>query len=214
MYSEMIAPKIDKMFNDLRIEIQEVVYETGSLNDAINNIYQRVISETTSRSELILGDMLFELDRALFNTPFFADNLSRKNEFSSLGLRKEITNKYQFTTAAIVNYQEASRIMHAFKIGGGILIFGGVLGLGVIVSSGLELSSLVPIPVSALFAAAIGAAMMDYLVIEPQKSKKRFSSAVDKYLNEAKKQYFSWFDSVENYYNMRVEQIKETIQGM
>ena len=88
MYSEMIALKIDKMFNDLRIEIQEVVYETGSLNDAINNIYQRVISETTSRSELMLGDMLFELDRALFNTPFFADNLSRKNEFSSLGLRR------------------------------------------------------------------------------------------------------------------------------
>ncbi|MEH3413299.1 hypothetical protein [Phytobacter diazotrophicus] len=214
MYSEMIAPKIDKMFNDLRIEIQEVIYETGSLNDAINNIYQRVISETTSRSELMLGDMLFELDRALFNTPFFADNFSRKNEFSSLGLRKEITNKYQFTTAAIVNYQEASRIMHAFKIGGGILIFGGVLGLGVIVSSGLELSSLVPIPVSALFAAAIGAAMMDYLVIEPQKSKKRFSSAVDKYLSEAKEQYFNWFDSVEDYYNMRVAQIKEAIQGM
>lgn len=214
MYSEMIAPKIDKMFNDLRIEIQEVVYETGSLNDAINNIYQRVISETTSRSELMLGDMLFELDRALFNTPFFADNLSRKNEFSSLGLRKEITNKYQFTTTATVNYQEASRIMHAFKIGGVTLIFGGVLGLGAIVSSGLDLSSLVPIPVSALFAAAIGAALMDYLFIEPQKSKKSFSSAVDKYLNEAKNQYLSWFDSVENYYNMRVEQIKETIQGM
>lgn len=214
MYSEMIAPKIDKMFNDLRIEIQEVVYETGSLNDAINNIYQRVISETTSRSELMLGDMLFELDRALFNTPFFADNLSRKNEFSSLGLRKEITNKYQFTTTATVNYQETSSIIHAFKIGSDILIFGGVLGLGIIVSSGLELSSLVPIPVSALFAAAIGAAMIDYLFIEPKKSKKRFSSAVDKYLSEAKEQYLNWFDSVENYYNMRVAQIKETIQGM
>lgn len=214
MYSEMIAPKIDKMFNDLRIEIQEVVYETGSLNDAINNIYQRVISETTSRSELMLGDMLFELDRALFNTPFFADNLSRKNEYSSLGLRKEITNKYQFTTTATVNYQEASSIIHAFKIGSGVLIFGGVLGLGIIVSSGLELSSLVPIPVSALFAAAIGAAMIDYLFIEPKKSKKRFSSAVDKYLNEAKEQYLNWFDSVENYYNMRVAQIKETILGM
>ncbi|WP_354692653.1 hypothetical protein [Phytobacter sp. RSE-02] len=214
MYSEMIAPKIDKMFNDLRIDIQEVVYETGSLNDAINNIYQRVISETTSRSELMLGDMLFELDRALFNTPFFADNISRKNEYSSLGLRKEITNKHQFTTTATVNYQEASRIIHAFKIGSGVLIFGGVLGLGVIVSSGLELSSLVPIPVSALFAAAIGAAMMDYLFIEPKKSKKRFSSAVDKYLNEAKEQYLNWFDSVEDYYNMRVAQIKETIQGM
>ncbi|MBV8871942.1 MAG: hypothetical protein JO014_04340 [Metakosakonia sp.] len=214
MYSEMIAPKIDKMFNDLRIEIQEVVYETGSLNDTINNIYQRVISETTSRSELMLGDMLFELDRALFNTPFFADNLSRKNEFSSLGLRKEITNKYQFTTTATVKYQEASRIIHAFKIGSGVLIFGGILGLGIIVSSGLELSSLVPIPVSALFAAAIGSAMIDYLFIEPQKSKKRFSSAVDKYLNEAKEQYLNWFDSVENYYNMRVAQIKETIQGM
>jgi hypothetical protein len=56
--------------------------------------------------------------------------------------------------------------------------------------------------------------MIDYLFIEPKKSKKRFSSAVDKYLSEAKEQYLNWFDSVENYYNMRVAQIKETIQGM
>ncbi|WP_174871184.1 YtxH domain-containing protein [Pectobacterium polaris] len=214
MYSEMIASKVDKMFNELYLEVKTIVNETVSLNDAINNIFQRVSLETALRSKLMLGDMLFELDRVLFKTPFFADDYSRRNEFSALNLRKEITSKYQFTSTVTVDYQEASRVLNACKVGSSVFAVGGVLGIGIVLSSGLLLSSVVPVPIGVLFAAAIGAAIVDYLFIEPKKSKKRFSSAIEKYLNEAKEQYLSWFDSVESYYNARVEQIKETIQGV
>ena len=211
MYSEMIASKVEKMFNELYVEIQAIVNETVSLNDTINNICQRVSSETSLRSKLMLDDMLFEFDRALFKTPFFADDFSRRNEFSALDLRKEITSKYQFTSTVTVDYQEASRVLHACKVGSGVFAVGGILGIGIVLSSGFLLSSAVPVLIGVLFAAAIGAALVDYLVIEPTKSKKSFSSAIEKYLNEAKEQYLSWFDSVENYYHTRVEQIKETI---
>lgn len=214
MYSEIIATKVEKMFNELYVEIHTVVNETVSLNNTINNICQRVSSETALRSKLMLDDMLFEFDRALFKTPFFADDFSRRNEFSALNLRKEITSKYQFTSTVTVDYQEASRGLHAFKVGSAVFGVGGILGIGIVLFSGLLLSSVGPVPIGVLFAAAIGAAIVDYLFIELTKSKKRFSSAIEKYLNEAKEQYLSWFDSVENYYNARVEQIKETIQGV
>ncbi|WP_210511542.1 hypothetical protein [Pantoea ananatis] len=213
MYSEIIATKVEKMFNELYVDIQTVVNETVSLSDAINNICQRVSSETALRSKLMLDDMLFDFDRALFKTPFFADDLSRRNAFSALNLRKDITNKYQFTSTVTVDYQEVSRSLHAIKVGSSVFAVGGVLGIGSVLSSGFSLSSVVPVPIGVLFAVAIGSSIADYFVIEPTKSKKRFSFAIENYLNEAREQYLSWFDSVEGYYNARVEQIKETIQG-
>jgi hypothetical protein len=36
-------------------------------------------------------------------------------------------------------------------------------------------------------------------------------NAIENYLAQTKKQFLDWFDEVENYFNMRVEEIKKTI---
>lgn len=201
MYSEKIKPKIEKMFNDLRSEAHELVGEMTSTTETVSRICQRVSSETTSRSKTILSDMLFDLNDSLLKKPFFTD-IAQQNKLLELNLRQEILNKYQFKASAVVDYQEASSIIQAIKVGSGTLAIGAVLKAG--------LSGLIIVPVGVLIAAAFGAAMVNYFALEPNKNKKNLLQAIDKYFSEAQQQLLSWFDEVEHYFNSRVDEVKQT----
>lgn len=210
MYSQKINPKVDVMFDDLRKKVHSIVFESSTSNEAIKNVTKLVSSELTTRSKSILSDMLFDLSDKLLETDFFAD-IARQNRFFEINLRQEILSKYQFSTSTTVNYKEASRTVQALKVGGATLAIGGVAEIGVVLVAGLSLSSLVPIPISALVVASIGAALTDYYAVEPKKNKKALAQALDSYLAVAKQQFLNWFDEVEKYFNMRVEEIKKTL---
>lgn len=210
MYSTTIKPKVDVMFNDLRKKVSAIVIESSTSNEAITNVTKLVSSEVATRSKSILSDMLFDLSDKLMDTDFFAD-IARQNRFSEINLRQEILSQYQFAPSTTVNYTEASKTVQALKVGGATLVIGGVAEIGVVLIAGLTLSNLVPIPISALIVASIGAALADYYAIEPARNKKALAQALDSYLAEAEKQFLNWFDEVEKYFNMRAEEIKQTL---
>ena len=210
MYSTAIRPKVEKMFSELQSKVKRIIAETDSSKDAVNKILQLVSTETASRSKSILSDMLFDLNDDLMKTSFFSD-ISRQNKFMEKNLRQEILNNYQFATNISLDYDEATRIANSLKLGGGVLVIGGIGSIGVVLIKGLSLSSLVPIPISIIVAAALGTALVNYFAIEPNKSKMMFEKKVNDYLSEAQQQFLNWFDEVENYFNKRVEEIKQQI---
>ena len=210
MYSTTIKPKVDVMFNDLRKKVSAIVIESSTSNEAINNVTKLVSSELAARSKSILSDMLFDLSDKLMDTEFFAD-IARQNRFAEINLRQEILSKYQFAPSTTVNYREASRTVQALKVGGATFVVGGAIEIGVVLIAGLSISNLVPIPISILIVAYIGAALADYYAIEPAKNKKALAQALDNYLVDAKQQFLNWFDEVEKYFNVRVEEIKQAM---
>ena len=157
-----------------------------------------------------MSDMLDDLTNALLETEFFAD-ITKQNAFYRMNLQEEILSKYHFAPSASVNYKEASRKVQALKVGGVTFAAGAVLEVGVVLIAGLSLSSLVPIPISVLVVASIGAALADYYAIEPARNKKNLALAFDTYLVQAKQQFLNWFDEVEKYFNARVEEFKQTM---
>lgn len=210
MYSTTIKPKVDVMFNDLRKKVSTIVVESSTSNEAINNVTKLVSSELAARSKSILSDMLFDLSDKLMDTEFFAD-IAKQNRFAEINLRQEILSKYQFAPSTTVNYREASRTVQALKVGGATFVVGGAIEIGVVLIAGLSISNLVPIPISILIVASIGAALADYYAIEPAKNKKALAQALDNYLVDAKQQFLNWFDEVEKYFNVRVEEIKQAM---
>lgn len=210
MYSTTIKPKVDVMFNDLRKKVSAIVIESSTSNEAINNVTKLVSSELAARSKSFLSDMLFDLSDKLMDTEFFAD-IARQNRFAEINLRQEILSKYQFAPSTTVNYREASRTVQALKVGGATFVVGGAIEIGVVLIAGLSISNLVPIPISILIVASIGAALADYYAIEPAKNKKALAQALDNYLVDAKQQFLNWFDEVEKYFNVRVEEIKQAM---
>ena len=198
------------MFNDLRKKVSTIVVESSTSNEAINNVTKLVSSELAARSKSILSDMLFDLSDKLMDTEFFAD-IAKQNRFAEINLRQEILSKYQFAPSTTVNYREASRTVQALKVGGATFVVGGAIEIGVVLIAGLSISNLVPVPISILIVASIGAALADYYAIEPAKNKKALAQALDNYLVDAKQQFLNWFDEVEKYFNVRVEEIKQAM---
>lgn len=210
MYSTTIKPKVDKMFSDLDRQAKEIIATSTSMNEAVTRATRLVSSEVSTRSKTILSDMLDDLTNALLETEFFAD-ITKQNAFYRMNLQEEILSKYHFAPSASVNYKEASRTVQALKVGGVTFAAGAVLEVGVVLIAGLSLSSLVPIPISVLVVASIGAALADYYAIEPARDKKNLALAFDTYLVQAKQQFLNWFDEVEKYFNARVEEFKQTM---
>lgn len=210
MYSTTIRPKVDVMFDDLSKKGSSIVIGSSTSNEAINRITKLVSSELSARSRSILSDMLFDLSNNLMKTNFFAD-IARQNKFLEINLRQEILSKYQFEPSTTVNYKEASGTVQALNVGGAALVVGGFAEIGVVLIAGLSFSSLVPIPISVLVVVSIGAALADYYAIKPKKNKKALAQALNSYLVVAKQQFLNWFDEVEKYFNMRVEEIKKTL---
>lgn len=210
MYSSKISPKIDVMFEQLQKKVSAIVASSSTSHEAIDRVTATVSSELTVRSKSILSDMLFDLSDDLMETEFFKD-ISRQNKFSEINLRQEILNKYKFTPSTTVDYRVASREIEALAVGGAVLVVGGAIEVGTVLIKGLSISSLAPIPIGALLVAAIGAALADYFALSPTRSKKQMVNAIDNNLVQVKKQFLNWFDEVEKYFNMRVEEIKKTM---
>lgn len=210
MYSKKINSKVNTMFDELEKKVSSIVRDSSTSHEAIDRVTAIVSSELTARSKSILSDMLFDLSDELMETDFFKD-ISRQNQFSAINLRQEILSKYQFTPSTTVDYRVASREIEALAVGGSVLVVGGIIEVGTVLIKGLSLSSLAPIPISVLLVASIGAALADYFAVSPNRSKKQMVSAIDAYLEQAKQQFLDWFDEVENYFNMRVEEIKKTM---
>ena len=210
MYSTTIKPKVDAMFSDLSKRANEIISKATSVDDAIARATHLVSSEVSTRSKTILSDMLDDLTNSVLETEFFAD-ISKQNAFYRVNLQEEILGKYQFAPSASVNYVEASRALQALKVGGLTFAAGAAIEVGVVLIAGLSLSSLVPIPLSALIVASIGAALTDYYAIEPARNKNNLAIAFEEYLRQAKQQFLNWFDEVEHFFNQRVEEIKQTI---
>jgi hypothetical protein len=198
------------MFSDLSKRANEIIAKATSVDDAIARATHLVSSEVSTRSKTILSDMLDDLTNSVLETEFFAD-ISKQNAFYRVNLQEEILGKYQFAPSASVNYVEASRALQALKVGGLTFAAGAAIEVGVVLIAGLSLSSLVPIPLSALIVASIGAALTDYYAIEPARNKKNLAIAFEEYLRQAKQQFLNWFDEVEHFFNQRVEEIKQTI---
>jgi hypothetical protein len=210
MYSDNITNKVNKMFEELNEKAAIIVRESSKASEAANKVTKAVSSELTIRSKTILSDMLYDLSVNLMNTEFFSD-ISRQNKFYAMNIKQEILSKYQFLPSATVDYKEASRTIEALKVGGTVLVTGGVLEVGTVLVKGLSLSSLKPIPIGVLLVATLGAALADYIAVSPKHSRKQMMNAIENYLAQTKKQFLDWFDEVENYFNMRVEEIKKTI---
>lgn len=210
MYSTKIMPKVDKMFIELKARVASIIAETSTSKEATNKITKTVSSELATRSKSLLSDMLFDLNDSLMETDFFSD-ISKQNRFTEVNLRKEILDKYQFSASSTIDYNEASRKINALAVGGGTLIVGGAIEVGYVLIKGLNLSTIIPIPISVLIVASIGIALADYYKIEPNRSKKALNISINNYLDQVKAQFIAWFDEVENYYKKRVEEIKQTI---
>ena len=205
-------PKVRTMFEELGKTANRIISETVNVHEAAGRIVRIVSSETASRSNSIMSDMLFDLNDELMASEFFTSDIVRQNRFYEFNLRKEILDKYQFESCATLNFKDAEQqIARMIKVIGCTATGVTIVGAGAVLIRGLALSSLVaPIPVGILVFATIGVTLTDYLT-GSNKDRRALRKAIDDYLHDAQRSFLNWFDEIERYFNKRTEEFKQTI---
>ena len=202
MYSETLTPRINQMFDDLQIQVTNIVKTQNNMKDAGNNIALAVASETTAKGKTMLNDMFAYLSDKLLESPDFSV-VTRQNRFYELNLRNEILDKYVFETESKIDIPESSKVVNSLIASAGTAAIGGILVFALSPASPV-------VPVAVVVAASISAFCLSYQVIEPNRSKAKFTVAINTYLDEIRKQYLAWFDEVERFFNKRVNELKAT----
>lgn len=219
MYSETVKPEVHEVFRKIGEKVSDIVMDSQTVKAATDNAARVISSELSSWSGDILSDMLSLLSKELMKTEFFVSDVDRRNQFNRKNLTHEILSKYEFEPEEGIDYTDVSKLMKALKAGGISLASGAAVEIGVVLIKKLPLSSLAPVPVSVLLAVSVLTTVAAYFAAKLEensekgrkRSKRELIGAFDEYLSQTEKQFLSWLDEVEKYFNMRVEEIKKTI---
>lgn len=204
MYSETLKPKIDKMFDEINKKVSDAISASPSVNLASETISRIVASSTTSRSKTMLSDLYSALSKDVLDK---YSNIEMQNKFFEADLRKEIFDKYDFSSSVKeLDYKEINKLAVSTGVACGTMLVGGA-GIGVYAILKQALVSSLKVPIAVLIAAAIGSFCVSYFAVTEKMNKEKFRIAISEYLNTVKKDFISWFEEIERYFYRRVEEI-------
>lgn len=202
MYSKTLEPKIDKMFSEMGANVSDIITNSPTLKIASDQIITFVVSETTTRSKTMLTDMYTAMSKKVLDS---LTDVAKQNRFYEANLRQELFDKYSFEIPrGGIDYSEANRVYTSLAAGAGTAIIGGVLVFALSPSAPI-------VPIALVVAASVAAFFISYLKVTPNRNKKNFKEAIDKFLSEIKLDYIRWFDEVERYFDKRVVEINQKV---
>ncbi|WP_282937685.1 hypothetical protein [Paenibacillus sp. RC67] len=199
VYSEILKPKIDKMFQDLRARVSEIISYSEDVHQAGQKIAIAVASETATRSKTMLSDMYAYLSKQVLQSADFSD-VTRKNKFYEANLRKELFDKYSFESLGTLDFKEVNRVYASLADSAGTVALGGIL---IVALSPASLA----IPIAIVVAASVAAFCASYYKVTPNINKGNFDKAIDKYLSDTKRDFTKWFDEIERYFGSCVDNL-------
>lgn len=203
MYSDVLRPKIDVLFDEISKSVNESIDISASREAAAQSVTDIVSSTLAARSKTMLSDLYSTLSKEVLNN---CPDISKQNDFYEADLRGELFSKYNFaTTVSKMDYKEVNQLLVAGCVTGGIALVGGI---GVYAALKNALISSWVIPVAALVAVSIGAFLATY-ISTGKINKANFKKATNNYLTGMKKDFLAWFDTIEEYFNKRVQEIME-----
>lgn len=204
MFSNVLKPKIDKMFEEINHKVSDAIAVSTSKNEASEAISRIVSVSTTSRSKTMLSDLYSALSKEVLDK---YPNVEMQNRFYEADLRKELFDKYDFSkNMKELAYKDIDRLQISLKVAGVTLITGGA-GIGIYAILKQALVSSLKVPIAALVVAMIGSFCVSYFAVTERVNKLKFKEAIKEYLYDMKNDFISWFDEIEIYFNKRVIEI-------
>ena len=119
-------------------------------------------------------------------------------------MREKLNDRYHFEVESLdaykkgIEFKEVNKLYAAAGATAGTLAVGGILKFAI--------SGLIHIPVAIIIAGAVIAGVAAYFSV-PEKNKKVYNRAVNKYLNDMENEILEWLTEVENYFDSQVRSL-------
>lgn len=195
---QKIEQYIDKLLNGIWNDIQNSSNSRLSDKQIIDKVIRITVNKFTPESKMILSSVYnMMMERTLQETLF--KDVKNKAAFYEMNILKQLNEKFQFDIPKDINYEESKAIMDKWIASGAVVAVGGVVSI--------SLKSWIPIGI-----ATVIAGIMAFLLKKEQSNgHKNTRTLIKEYLDNVKKSLLVWIDSIEKYYDARVDQLRERI---
>lgn len=203
MYNTELKKEIHIMFQELAVKAKEITDTSRTSQMATERISKVVSSKVAAESEGYIVDMYTYLVAKIKEDEYFKDP-EHLNAFYRLNLREELNNRYHFEVESLdsykkgIEFKEVNKLYAAAGVAAGTLAVGGILKFAI--------SGLICIPIAVIIAGAVIAGIATYFSV-PEKNKKKYNQAVNKFLNDMENEILDWLTEVENYFDSRVRSL-------
>ena len=193
---EHIAKLTNDILSDARNSINSGVSEKKIIDDCI----MYTISKFTPGSKMLLSSVYNMLMERTLKEEFFT-NSHNKASFYEMNIFKELKEKFNFEIHSKIEYEESERKINEWIKAGIITIIGGVISI--------SLKKASPIIV-----AVVIAGIMTVINKNKENNKKEdLTALVKEYLENVKQSILSWVDSIAEYYDERVNELKKELEN-
>ncbi len=203
MYNKELQNEVHSMFIELNKKAKQIIETSNSVQIATERISEAVASVVSAESEGYIVDIYSCLVAKIKEDDYFKDS-EHLNAFYRLGLREKLNEKYHFEIETLeaykkgIEFKEINRLYATAGATAGTFAVGGILKFAI--------SGLLNIPFAIIIAGAIMVGIAAYLTV-PQKNKKEYYRAVNKYLNDMENEILDWLAEVERYFDSQVRTI-------
>jgi subtilase family serine protease len=194
--NDLINNSVDIIFDKINQKVNSIMNNTANVEEASNKICKYVTSTLTMESKGLLSTVVSFLSKTTLGGSLFTDT-KNANRFYDLDLSSHMYEKYNFNVDASFNYKEAHIQMVAVGASTSVILLSAI-------------SQAMSIPVGLVIAAALYPLTVS---IMKSKNKSTFKKSVITYLYELKRQILIWLENVINYYELKVNDLKEALNS-
>lgn len=208
MYDNQVKSHIESLFFEMNKKVGNIVQNAPSVDIATESIMNYISGKIAASSRSYVTEIYSSLSKDTLNEDIFLDDINA-NKFYDLDLRQKIYGSYKFDVQDFksykngIDYKEVNRLYVTAGAAVGTLAVGGILRAA--------LSGVVNLPLVIIIAGAVAVCFSTYFKIVPNKNKANLSKAVDIFMADLKSELHRWVDSVVEFYNDQVEELKKKL---
>lgn len=196
-----IEKYIKNIIDGLQREAKESLDSGMSDKQVIERITKATVNIMTPESKMIMSSVYnMLLDETLSELQF--QSLERKTLLYQMNILKDLNSKFLFEIPDSIGYTESKKELDKLvKWGGGaVIVIGGTVSV--------KLKNVAPLSISL---AVVLAAIMGVIIYNKRrnKDKEKINYIITEYLSDVQTSLMAWVESVERYYDERIEEIKQ-----
>lgn len=165
--------------------------------DVVNQVSIMTVNRMVPESKMVLSSVYSMLADITLSEDLFQDPLN-ESKFRGMNLESELRGKFNFTVPDKIAYKESEEQIDLWIKGGAIAV-GGAMSI--------TLKSLIPIGIAALLVGLMAISIRGQGTAED----KTVEMLIKKYLEKVGESIMQWVADIEDYYEERVNALKESL---
>lgn len=193
---ERIEEYIDKIIKNIKENSEKYLKKGMSEKDVIDKVVSYTVNKMIPESKTLLSYVYNTMLERTFSKQIYKNEYN-KAEFYHMNIFNELNDKFNFEIEQNINYKK--EINKYMKIGA-IIVIGSLISI--------PLHNPIPIGI-----AVVIAGIMVFTLDNRHNSKNNISYTIDEYLQNVKKALLNWINSIEKYYDEKVDEFEKGLKN-